>query len=127
VNLDIECVIFFKTGSPIDPVDFVHRICRETVSQTGIMRMRYVNRLTPVSMTAKASEKGLEEVGRSVIGKYFQLSDEGLLQEQEKGNSSSLPGLYSVSYFIFPQGWLAMRNVRSTNRKPYDSLDICYS
>lgn len=37
-------------------------------------RMRYVNRLTPVTWIGKATEKGLEELGMKVLGKHFELS-----------------------------------------------------
>jgi tRNA acetyltransferase TAN1 len=75
VSIDLPCVIFFKTRPPIDPVDFVSRICKEIVSTPGIRRMRYVNRLTPVSIIGKATEKGLEELGNIVLAQHFVLSD----------------------------------------------------
>jgi tRNA acetyltransferase TAN1 len=74
VRLDLQCVLFFKTRHPIDPVDFVHRICTEVVSNPTTRRMRYVNRLTPVSLIGKATEKGIEEVTRSVLSGHFNLS-----------------------------------------------------
>lgn len=73
VHLDLQCVLFFKTRSPIDPVGFVHRICEEIVSKPGIRRMKYVNRLTPMTMIGKATEKGLEDIGREVLGASFNL------------------------------------------------------
>jgi len=36
--------------------------------------MKYANRLTPVTSLGKATEKGLEEVGKEVLGKYFNLA-----------------------------------------------------
>jgi tRNA acetyltransferase TAN1 len=74
VRIDLPCVLFFKTRSPIDPVDFVQRICEEIVIQPGMRRMRYVNRLTPVTLVGKANEKGLEELGKAVLSHHFQLS-----------------------------------------------------
>lgn len=76
VPIDLPCVLFFKVRPPIDPVDFVYRICKEIVSTPGIRRMKYVNRLTPVAMIGRATEKGLDEVGKAVLGKHFQLSGE---------------------------------------------------
>ena len=93
VHLDLECVLFFKTSSPIDPVDFVHRICKEVVSKPDVRRMRYVNRLTPMTIIGKATEKGLEEVGKTVLGTHFQLSDGG--KEGEEDDPKYAP--YSVS------------------------------
>ena len=76
VHINAPCVLFFKTRSPIDPADFVHRICEEVVSKPGVRRMRYVNRLTPMTIMGRATEVGLAEVGKTVLGKYFQLSGE---------------------------------------------------
>ncbi|KAF4637941.1 hypothetical protein G7Y89_g155 [Cudoniella acicularis] len=75
VRLDIECVLFFKVGPPIDPIDFVHRICTEVASKPSTRWTRYVNRLTPMKVMGKATEKGLEEVARSVLGEHFLLNE----------------------------------------------------
>ncbi|TAQ87357.1 hypothetical protein B7494_g4318 [Chlorociboria aeruginascens] len=96
VFLNIQCVLFFKTEPSIDPVDFVHRICEEIVLKPGVRRMRYVNRLTPVTMIAKASEKGLEEVGKKVLGEYFQLAGEASQQVEEKGNLDRTRYSYAI-------------------------------
>ena len=90
VRIDLPCVLFFKTGPAIDTVDFVRRICKEIVSKPGIRRMRYVNRLTPVTMTAKATEKGIAELGNEVLGTHFQLS------EKENGGEDGTRPYYSV-------------------------------
>ena len=95
VHLDLECVLFFKTRSPIDPVDFIHRICKEAASKPDIRRMRYVNRLTPVTIVGKATEKGLEEVGKTVLGAHFQLSGEEEKEAKEEESQNRTP--YSVS------------------------------
>jgi tRNA acetyltransferase TAN1 len=95
VHLELECVLFFKTRSPIDPVDFVHRICKEIVSKSDIRRMRYANRLTPVSVIGRATEKGLEEVARTVLGAHFQLSGEE--RRAESGEEPQKVTPYSVS------------------------------
>ena len=98
VHLDLECVLFFKTRAPIDPVDFVHRICKEIVTTPDVRKMRYANRLTPVTKIGKATEKGLEEVCKTVLGAHFQLSDE---QGKENGVGAPPQQLtpYSVSTF----------------------------
>jgi len=74
VHINAPCVLFFKTRDPIDPADFVHRICEEVVSKPGIRRLKYVNRLTPMTLMGRATESGLAEVGNAVLSKYFQLS-----------------------------------------------------
>ena len=76
VHLDLPCLLFFKVRPPIDPVDLVHRICKEVVADPWIRRMRYINRLSPVSTTAKASEKGLQELATTVLAKHFELARE---------------------------------------------------
>jgi tRNA acetyltransferase TAN1 len=83
VRIDLPCVLFFKTRPPIDPVDFVQRICEEIVKKPGMRRMRYVNRLTPVALVGKANEKGLEELGKAVLSHHFQLSG----QDDVTGNA----------------------------------------
>lgn len=98
VHLEVECVLFFKVQSPIDPVDFVHRICKEIVSKPDIRRMRYVNRLTPVTIIGKATEKGLEEVGKTVLGAHFQLS--GNERKEESGEGPKKPYSVSINFIL---------------------------
>jgi len=78
VRLDIECVLFVKVRPPIDPVDFVHRICKEVVSKPDTAGTKYINRLTPMTLMGKATEKGLEEVAKAVLGEHF-----GLIRNDE--------------------------------------------
>ena len=93
VRIDLECVLFFKTKPPINPVDFVHRICDEIVSTPGIRRMRFVNRLSPVSLVAKATEKGLEELGKTVLRQHFRLASSDSRDEiKEDGNKTAKKG-----------------------------------
>jgi tRNA acetyltransferase TAN1 len=84
VRLDTPCLLFFKTQLPVDPAEFVHRICEEIVTNPGVRKTRYINRLTPMSRVGKATEKGLEEVGKEVLGKHFQLCVEESTGEQQK-------------------------------------------
>jgi tRNA acetyltransferase TAN1 len=53
------------------------------VKKPGMRRMRYVNRLTPVTLVGKANEKGLEELGKAVLSHHFQLSG----QDDVTGNA----------------------------------------
>ncbi|TVY26440.1 tRNA acetyltransferase [Lachnellula hyalina] len=102
-RLDIECVLFVKVRPPIDPVDFVHRICKEVALKPDAAGTRYINRLTPMTMIGRATEKGLEEVGKTVLGEYFELNkttenseDNGEIKKEEK------PERTSYSYAIRP-------------------------
>lgn len=77
LKMNVDCLLFVKTQPPIDPVAFVRRICedaRRCEEIPGLMRCRYVNRLTPVTVMGKASENGLVEVARQALGKWFDLS-----------------------------------------------------
>ncbi|GAB1317274.1 hypothetical protein MFIFM68171_07484 [Madurella fahalii] len=76
VKMNVDCLLFVKTKPPIDPVAFVRRICEDarTCADSGQMRCRYVNRLTPVTATGKATEQGLIEVAKEVLGPFFDLS-----------------------------------------------------
>lgn len=67
--------MFFKTRSPIEPVDFVRRIIQEVVEKPGIRRMRYINRLTPTTLIGKATEKGLDDLLQTVLPEHFQLAE----------------------------------------------------
>ena len=88
VRLDIPCLLFFKTELPVDPAEFVHRICEEIVTKPDVRKMRYINRLTPVSCIGKATEKGLEEVGKAVLAKHFRLSGEKSRREEKQSSCS---------------------------------------
>lgn len=71
VRVDVQCVLFFKTRKPVEPVSFVHAICEDAALGKGIRRSRFVKRLTPMSRMGKASSGGLEEVARIVLQPVF--------------------------------------------------------
>ncbi|KAK4194097.1 tRNA acetyltransferase TAN1 [Triangularia verruculosa] len=76
LKMNVDCLMFVKTKPPIDPVAFVKRIVvdAKSASETGQMKCRYVNRLTPVSVTGKATEQGLEAIAREALAPFFDLS-----------------------------------------------------
>lgn len=77
VKMNVDCLLFVKTQPPVDPVAFVRRICEDAKrcgELPGLMRCRYVNRLTPVSVMGKATEGGLVEVAKEALGAWFDLS-----------------------------------------------------
>lgn len=76
LKMNVDCLMFVKTKPPIDPVAFVRRIVEDAKSakETGQMKCRYVNRLTPVSVTGKATEQGLEGVAREALAPFFDLT-----------------------------------------------------
>lgn len=67
-------MLFFKTIPPVMPVEFIHRICEDVRGNPQKRRTKFVNRLTPMTMMGKATEKGLEEVGEAVLREHFQLA-----------------------------------------------------
>jgi hypothetical protein len=104
VYLDLQCVLFFKTRPPIIPVDFVRRICEDASNNVAKRMVRFVNRLTPMTMIAKATEKGLQEVGKVVLGEHFQLVGEERyvdLEMEKKQSSVSTSHFFRCSLIIF--------------------------
>lgn len=63
-------VIFIRTRKPIDPVDLVLRICRDT-QKTGTKRSRYAQRLTPVSLTGVATLEGFTKLAETLLNPIF--------------------------------------------------------
>ncbi|KAH8661396.1 THUMP domain-containing protein [Tricladium varicosporioides] len=97
VRLNIECVLFFKVQPPIEPVEFVRRICKEVAADPATKLTRYLNRLTPMTLIGKATEKGLEDVGATVLGAHFKLNSEPRINEAQE-NGESQKGVEGVSY-----------------------------
>ncbi|KAF2278414.1 uncharacterized protein EI97DRAFT_449069 [Westerdykella ornata] len=71
VKLDTQCLLFFKTKDPIDPVSFVQKICQDAADGVEQRRCRFVKRLTPITGIGKATERGLDEVAKSVLAPHF--------------------------------------------------------
>lgn len=63
--------MFFKTRVPIEPVEFVRRICEDAMASSERKTGRFVKRLTPMTLMGKATEKGLEEVSAKVLAPHF--------------------------------------------------------
>lgn len=96
VHLDIPCVLFFKTGPLIEPIDFVHRICKEIVATPSVRKMKYVNRLTPMTLIAKATERGLQELGSTILQKHFNMAADVIEEPTSEENKDS-EGMPNVS------------------------------
>ncbi|KIW00870.1 uncharacterized protein PV09_07626 [Verruconis gallopava] len=71
VKLDTQCLVFFKVLPPVEPVSFVHRICRDAASSASRKQSRSVQRLTPMTLMGKATRTGLDEVARKVLAPHF--------------------------------------------------------
>ncbi|CCC09470.1 unnamed protein product [Sordaria macrospora k-hell] len=76
MKLNIDCLLFVRTKTPIEPVEFVKRIVVDTKECIDIRKIkcRYLNRLTPMSVMGKATEQGLAETARQVLEEHFDLS-----------------------------------------------------
>ena len=77
VKMDIQCVLFFKTRPPIEPVSFVHTICKDAAGG-ATQRTRFVKRLTPMTIMGKATEDGLARVADAVLRPVFHADKDGL-------------------------------------------------
>ncbi|RKF63635.1 tRNA acetyltransferase TAN1 [Erysiphe neolycopersici] len=74
IPFDLPCVLFFKVNPQIDPFDFVDRICKSIENNDDEeMKSRYTNRLTPVSLLSKATEKGLDELCGHLLSQHFKV------------------------------------------------------
>ncbi|KAL6709431.1 hypothetical protein ACN47E_001366 [Coniothyrium glycines] len=71
LKLDTQCLIFFRTRAPLEPVSFVHAICRDIAGGAQPRNLRYVKRLTPITAYDKATNQGLEAVAKKVLAPYF--------------------------------------------------------
>ncbi|KAG9243434.1 hypothetical protein BJ878DRAFT_543263 [Calycina marina] len=94
VRTNAPCVLFFKTRAPIDPCEFVHRICNEIVADPKVKRLKYINRLTPMILMGRATESGLQEVGKMVLAKHFRLSGDDV--QKESGTDEGVLPSYAI-------------------------------
>ncbi|KAH7138049.1 hypothetical protein B0J11DRAFT_3377 [Dendryphion nanum] len=71
VRLDTQCLVFFKTRSPIEPTVFVQEICQDAAHGVKQKHCRFVKRLTPITAIDKATAKGLDAVAQIVLAPHF--------------------------------------------------------
>ena len=75
VKLNTPCLLFFKTRAPIEPVSFVHAICKDAMSRAEAHEPRFggrfLKRLTPISKVGKANSEGLKAVATGVLEEAF--------------------------------------------------------
>ncbi|KAL9528115.1 hypothetical protein SMMN14_08424 [Sphaerulina musiva] len=71
VQLNVQCVIFFKTTSPVEPVSLVKTICEDAMNNNTRKRTRFALRLTPMTLMGRASTEGLEQVALKVLAPHF--------------------------------------------------------
>ncbi|KAF7545960.1 hypothetical protein G7046_g9446 [Stylonectria norvegica] len=75
VMTGLECLFFMKTMEPVEPLRLIRQICEDAKACPDPMerKTKYINRLTPVLDTDKATETGIDRVARRVMGSYFEL------------------------------------------------------
>ncbi|ORY06040.1 THUMP domain-containing protein [Clohesyomyces aquaticus] len=71
VKLNTQCLIFFKTRQPVEPISFVHSLCNDAANGVAQTRCRFVKRLTPITAMEKATERGLDDVAQKVLAPHF--------------------------------------------------------
>ena len=64
-------VLFFRTRPPVDPVALVHKICADVQQGANVGNVSYVQRLTPITLTARATVQGLDELAAVVLARHF--------------------------------------------------------
>lgn len=70
VDLGCECVVFFRTRKPVEPVEFVTRICKDARDK-GVSKTRFTQRLTPISGTETATLEGVQRLAKEVLKEHF--------------------------------------------------------
>lgn len=95
MRMNLDCLLFIRTKPPVDPVALVQQICKDAkeITEKSQRRTRFINRFTPVALTAKATEAGVEEVAKNVLAKHFQLAGEDEQEEVPKGDAYSVRSL----------------------------------
>ena len=93
MKMNVDCLLFVKTKAPIDPVEFVRRICLDAkeITKHDQMKCRYVNRFTPALIMGKASEAGIIDVAREALSPFFALTEKAAAEsaDPEAGEPSA--------------------------------------
>ncbi|KAI1295045.1 hypothetical protein F5Y03DRAFT_372357 [Xylaria venustula] len=97
LKMNVDCVLFVRTRSPVDPLVLVHDICKDAAAAKDKTqwRSRFINKLTPIAYTGKATEKGLEDIARKILFDHFQLAEDETGEEEDSGK-------HAYSYAIRP-------------------------
>ncbi|KAI1181014.1 hypothetical protein F4777DRAFT_527905 [Nemania sp. FL0916] len=90
LKMNVDCVLFVRTRAPIDPLVLVKEICKDAAAATdrSLWRSRFINKLTPVTFTGKAIEKGLEDVVRKVLPDHFRLAGDEVEETGKKEDNT---------------------------------------
>jgi tRNA acetyltransferase TAN1 len=99
LRMNVDCVLFMRTRLPVDPLRLVREVCQDAsvLADRSQWRSRFINKLTPISYTAKATEKGLEELVEKILPGHFRLA-----KNETKTTASGEDGSCSVSISPIP-------------------------
>ncbi|KAM5352120.1 hypothetical protein ACJ41O_004843 [Fusarium nematophilum] len=94
ISTSLECLFFMKTMIPVEPLQLVTRICQDAKDcpDPRQRKVKYINRLTPVFDTDRATDKGIDRVARTVLAPYFELKSESGNDVTEKAAASQDEG-----------------------------------
>lgn len=70
MDLGCECLVFIKMRKPIQPAEFISRICQEAHASKE-KNTRFTQKLTPVSYSVSASMEELKKLAESVLKPHF--------------------------------------------------------
>lgn len=87
-------MLFFKTIPPVDPVVVVKKICQDAMDEPMRKRTRFVKRLSPVTLMARASEEGLKKVASDVLAPHFHQEP---IQPQKVSHSEARPSSFAAA------------------------------
>ncbi|PGG99479.1 tRNA acetyltransferase TAN1 [Blastomyces parvus] len=71
VKLDIPCLSFIKIDKTFDPVQIAHRLCTDARENPTKKRSRWIQRITPITLTQKVLGGGIEQLSREVLKPHF--------------------------------------------------------
>ncbi|KAK3375981.1 hypothetical protein B0T24DRAFT_698844, partial [Lasiosphaeria ovina] len=91
MKMGVDCLVFFKTRAPIEPAEFVRRICvdAKACADPRQLRCRYVNRLTPSTVMGKATEQGIIEVAKEALAPFFDLGGKRATRAEPRTESAA--------------------------------------
>ncbi|KAI3339357.1 hypothetical protein F4824DRAFT_456967 [Ustulina deusta] len=90
LKMNVDCVLFMRTRAPVDPLVLVRHICKDAAAakDKSLWRSRFINKLTPITLTGKATEKGLEDVARKVLSDHFRLAEGEAGEKDDDANNA---------------------------------------
>ncbi len=117
LKMNVDCILFFKTAAPVEPVEFVKRICTDgkTCADPTMLKCRYVNRLTPVSVIGKANETAFIDVAKQALAPYFELTD----KDADTSSTKEPAAPEDVATEAAPSDAPAEEDSQAKHRKPY--------